>query len=416
VTSSELVPGEKRAHGGAAPAPPEPAPSELADLARRALHELGAGAAGIGQVHLAIAERAFGASGPGATLARALHHAISTSVYGSLRGGARLAGNAAAAAVPHREVSEGPPGAALVAVVNGLIGDALEAERSPLAHPVRIVHGDGEPTGRVAVFVHGLMGTEHAWRLGGRERYGERLAREAGWTPLYVRYNTGRRISRNGHELHRLLSRELAAWPVPVERVALVGHSMGGLVARSACHCAVEEEAEWVRGVRVVVSLGTPHLGAPLEEGVHRLAHHLHRLPETRPLATFLRRRSGGIRDLRHGSLVDSDWEGRDPESLRAEAVAEVPLLEHATHCFVSACVTRSPQHPLGRLIGDLLVLGPSASGTSRRRSIGLDAANGLELGATHHLALLNHPRVYAQLREWLAIPLRTPDVAERTA
>jgi pimeloyl-ACP methyl ester carboxylesterase len=386
--------------------PPQPGSSELRELGRLALHELAGAARGIGGIHQAVADRAFGLSGPGATPARVIHDTITRGVYAGVSGGARLAGHAAAVALPERAITDHPRGAAVVAAVNGLIGDALEEQGSPLAHPMHITRGGTQVTGDVVIFVHGLMETEHSWGLGGRTPYGERLP---GWTPLYVRYNSGRRISRNGHALCEALCATLADWPVEVERIALVGHSMGGLVARAACHCASERGDDWVTKVSHVVSLGTPHLGAPLEQGVHKLAGLLSRLPETAPVAGFLRRRSGGIRDLRQGSLVDADWEGRDPEDLRAEAVAEVPLLAHATHCFVSACVTRSPKHPVGRLVGDLLVLGPSASGTSKRRSIGLDAANGMELGGANHFALLNHPAVHDRLANWLAVPSTPP-------
>jgi hypothetical protein len=180
---------------------------------------------------------------------------------------------------------------------------------------------------------------------------------------------------------------------------------MGGLVARSACHCAAEEDAAWVEHVRHVVSLGTPHMGAPLEQAVHYASAGLHRLPETRPLATFLRRRSGGIRDLRQGSLVDEDWRERDPDALRVAACKEVPLLDGATHCFVSATVTRSARHPVGRLVGDILVLVPSASGRSRTRRIPFRDKDGMHLGSAHHFALLAHPAVEAKLHEWLAVP-----------
>ena len=128
----------------------------------------------------------------------------------------------------------------------------------------------------------------------------------------------------------------------------------------------------------------------------------LHALPETRMLGAFLRRRSAGIRDLRHGSLVDEDWRGRDPNALRAAACKEVPLLQGATHFFVSATITRSPRHPLGRLLGDILVLTPSATGRGRTRRIPFQAEHGHHVSPAHHLALLNHPEVYERLREWL--------------
>ena len=302
-------------------------------------------------------------------------------------------------------------------MVNGLIGDALEREGSELApadgaapaRPRRRAGPDALAAAfpgaapRLVVFVHGLMETEHGWRLGGGPSYGARLARELGCTPLDVRYNSGRHISHNGRSLADLLEQAVAAWPVAVEQIALVGHSMGGLVARSACCQASERGQEWVGCVRHVVSLGTPHMGAPLAQGVHYAAHALHAVPETRPLGRFLRRRSAGIRDLRQGSLVDRDWEGCDPDALRAAACAEVPLLEGATHCFVAATLTRSERHPLGRLAGDALVLSASASGRGRTRRIPFRAEHGMHVGGAHHLALLNHPEVYAKLREWLS-------------
>ena len=305
-------------------------------------------------------------------------------------------------------------------MLNGLVGDRLERDESPLAQPIA-VRVDGLPiapdraalaqafpaaTPRLVVFLHGLMETERGWRLGareGREDYGTRLARDLGVTPVYVRYNSGRHISENGRSLAELLDRVVAEWPVAVEEVALVGHSMGGLVSRSAAHIAALEEMAWVSHVRKVISLGSPHMGAPLEQAVHYAAFGLSRLPETRMMGAFLRRRSSGIRDLRQGSLVDADWRERDPEALRAEACEEVPLLEGATHCFVSATVTRSPRHPLGRMVGDTLVLAPSASGRSRTRKLGFEAEFGLHVGATHHIALLNHPAVYEKLQAWLA-------------
>jgi len=329
-------------------------------------------------------------------------------------------GLAAQAAVARREapmLSTTPRGSALIAAITGLRGDALEAEGSPLCQPMA-VRVSGQPvaldpealreafpdaTPRIVVFLHGLMETEFSWALGGRETYGERLARELRCTPVYVRYNSGRHISENGRSLSGLMEELVAAWPEGADEVALVGHSMGGLVARSACCHASQDDAHWVRLVRHSVSLGSPHMGAPLEQVVHALSAGLAALPETRPFANFLRRRSGGIRDLRQGSLVDEDWRDCDPDALRAAACAEVPLIEGATHCFVSATITRSDRHPLARLLGDTLVLVPSASGRSRTRRIPFDEEYGMHIGGATHFALLNHPAVYERLRDWLA-------------
>jgi pimeloyl-ACP methyl ester carboxylesterase len=400
-------------------------PDEVRALSRLTFTELGDATGGIGGVHRAVAARVFGLTGPTAAPARLLHDGISTGVYRALRAGATLVGWSADAALARRDAHGGralssePRGAAAIAAINGLIGDRLEREGSVLAQPMAVrVRGtivDAESDGAVAdafpdarprlvVFLHGLMETELAWRWGGGEPYGERLARDLGCTPVHVRYNTGRHISENGRSLSELLEALVASWPVEARDVALVGHSMGGLVARAACWCGARDDAAWTRRVRHTVSLGTPHMGAPLEQAVHVASAALHVVPETRPLAGFLRRRSAGIRDLRGGSLVDEDWHGRDPEALRAAALAEVPLHDGATHCFVTATVTRSQRHPVGRLLGDALVLVPSASGRSKARRIGFEDEYGHHVGGTHHLALLNHPAVYEKLRAWLSV------------
>jgi pimeloyl-ACP methyl ester carboxylesterase len=391
---------------------------ELRALTTLGFDELARATGGIGQIQQAISGRVFRAVGPGATLVRPVHQAITQGVYRGLGAGTRAAGLAAGAVAGRRS---GPPmsstrgGSAVIAAITALTGDTLEEEGSPLAQPMALrVKGEPVPlepdalaaafpnaTPHVVVFLHGLMETEFSWGTG--ETYGTRLERDLGYTPMTVRYNSGLHISQNGRCLSELMDELVAAWPVEVERIALVGHSMGGLVARSACHRGAEDGAAWAQLVKTSVSVGTPHLGAPLEQAVHYLSAGLARLPETRPLANFLRRRSGGIRDLRQGSLVDEDWRDCDPDALKAAACAEIPLLEGATHCFISATVTRSDRHPVGRLIGDALVLKPSATGRGRTRRIPFEEEFGMHLGGAHHFALLNHPAVYDKLRAWLA-------------
>jgi pimeloyl-ACP methyl ester carboxylesterase len=395
--------------------------TELRALTVLGFDELRQASGGIGQINRAVAGRVFRAVGPGAALVRPVHEAVTRSVFAGLGLGTRAIGMATAAAVGRRDappLSTTPRGSALIAAVTGLRGDALEAEGSPLCEPMAVrVDGEAIPldsdslraafpdaSARVVVFVHGLMTTEFSWSLGRREPYGHRLARELGCTPVYVRYNTGRHISENGRSLSELMEQLVEAWPVEPEQIALVGHSMGGLVARSACCHASEAGADWARLVTHSISLGTPHMGAPLEQAVHVLSAGLAALPETRPFANFLRRRSSGIRDLRQGSLVDEDWRDCDPDALRGAACAEVPLLEGATHCFVSAAITRSERHPLGRLLGDTLVLVPSASGCSGTRRIPFEDEYGMHLGPATHFTLLNHPAVYERLRDWLAV------------
>jgi pimeloyl-ACP methyl ester carboxylesterase len=398
---------------------------ELRALSRLAFDEVRSAPSGIGDVHSAVADRVFRYLGPPGRPIEAAHRAASDASYRAVRAGFGLAGRAVdvalrAGGAERAPLTSTPRGAAVVAAVQGLRGDLLEREGSELHAPMAVRVGgavvppeaaalrDAFPaaTGRVVVFLHGLMETEHAWALGAQRSggtYGDRLAADLGLTPIFVRYNSGRHISENGRSLAELLEALVAAWPVEVDDLALVGHSMGGLVARSAGHCATQDGTAWARKVRRVVSLGTPHLGAPLAQGTGALAAVLGALPETRPFAGFLRKASAGIRDLRGGSLVDEDWKDREADGLRAAAVAEVPLLQGATHCFVSASVTRTPGHPVGRLVGDLLVLEGSAAGRSRKRRIGFREEDGLHVAGATHFALLNHPAVYDQLRRWLS-------------
>ena len=409
----------------------ESAPNEVRALNALAFDELRRFPGAIRDMHLGIAGRAFRGVGPAGHPVKIIHDALSSRAYGAIGAGASGLGRVVDVAMERRGIGEQVSlsttqrGNFGIAVLSGLIGDRLEREGSALHQPASArMHGERigldqsslrvafpQATPRLVVFIHGLTGDEFCWSWGqnpatnpdAADPYGSRLASDLGYTPVYLRYNSGLHISENGRTVAALLQELVEAWPVDVQQIALVGHSMGGLVVRSAAHQADEQDQRWVRHVRHIVSLGTPHMGAPLERGAHWAALALDKLPETRMLGSFLKKRSAGIRDLRHGSLVDEDWRGRDPEALRAAACQEVPLLPWATHCFVSATITRDPNHPLGRLLGDILVLKPSASGRGRTRRIPFREEHGHHVGGTHHLALLNHPEVYERLHGWLA-------------
>jgi pimeloyl-ACP methyl ester carboxylesterase len=399
--------------------------NELRALSALAFDELRTFPTALRDMHLGIAERAFGAVGPAARSVHEVHDAVSSAAYQAVASGTGALGHAIDERMRRQGIGEGVAlsatrgGSKVIAVLGGLIGDELERSGSDL-HQSASVRRNGTAVAmdeasvgaafaqagpRLVVFLHGLMETEFSWEWNGAgpgDTYGARLARELGHTPVYLRYNSGLHVSENGRDVASLLEDLVRAWPVEVREIALVGHSMGGLVARSACHQAAEEGMRWPGAVRQVVSLGTPHMGAPLEQGAHLAAAALGALPETQLLGDLLRRRSAGIRDLRSGSLVDEDWRDRDPNALGAAAAKEVPLLAGAAHCFVSATVTRSPDHPVGRMLGDILVLVPSASGRARARRIPFEAEHGYHVSPASHFALLNHPEVYERLRAWL--------------
>ncbi|CAM3709618.1 alpha/beta hydrolase [Tsukamurella strandjordii] len=410
--------------------------AEVRALAELGCSEVAVATGGVHGVHRAISDRVFAAIrlgvGPAAAPVRVLHDGITDGVYRAIGSAARAAGRIAGAAADYpgdRPPSETVRGASLIGAVLGLVGDELAAAGSPLAADPVTVRVDGaivhleatempagrlDPqevydgaTGRIVVFLHGLSETEHAWGAGGlaADDYGVRLAIDLDATPVYVRYNSGRHISDTGADLATLLERLHAMWPVPITDITVIGHSMGGLVARSAAHLAQQAGMRWVRTVSATVSLGTPHLGAPLEQAAHYGSAALVAIPETAPFGRLLRRRSAGIRDLRAGSIVDEDWTGRDPDALGRAVAAEVPLLDGAAHYFVTATVTRSAAHPVGRLVGDGLVLAPSAAGRDRARRIGFTDDAGVHLGGAHHFTLLRSEAVYAALRNWLSQP-----------
>jgi pimeloyl-ACP methyl ester carboxylesterase len=360
-------------------------------------------------MHRAISGRWFTVFDPIARPARWVHHAISDVVYGSIR----LGGTAVGMGVDARGNATAPTTDSVQAVVNGLWGDALGRYERRLEIPMGIRDRRGgpvevgselaaefpAPTGRLVLLVHGLMETERCW-LGRDGEPGLREALEISpeVTPLDIRYNTGRRVSDNGSRLASLLEDVHSSWPVPVESVVLVGHSMGGLVIRSACATARAAGQRWIDDVSDVVTLGTPHRGAPLEKGTNIVAWGLGLVAETRPLADALNVRSAGIKDLRFGAIAEDDWGGFDPDALLRNSVGDHPLPPDIDHHFVTGVMTSDPNHPVGVVMGDLVVR--PASGTGGRH---LDPTNVVVLGGLRHYEVLGDPAVINRVMGWVA-------------
>lgn len=360
--------------------------------------------------HRAWADRAHGLTrrlaGPGAAVPEALHRGIAGAVYGGIGLGLKAAGaglDRAAGAGLGGRLEATPRGRFVNSAVNGLIGDRLLRERPQLAIAMA-VRQDGADVlperehlerafpaagGELVVFLHGLCENESYWRLH-RDRtgitYGEALEEE-GWAALYLRANTGLSLRENGVALASLMARLVDEWPVPVTRIVLVGHSLGGLVIRAAGAVSAEPSptgADWNALVSDVVTLGTPHLGAPIAWGIGHGSRGLALLPETAPFGRILDWRSVGVHDLVVGLAED------------------VPPLPHARYRLVCATLSGSERHPVGHVVGDLLVRPRSAYGTDRRGRELFPGADRLHVGHTDHFGLLNHPDILAALRTWL--------------
>lgn len=349
-------------------------------------------------------------------------------IYSTVRGATRVVGGGLDLVLRELEPMLGPrsstPGReAVLAALNGVLGDQLEARANPLAITMRL-RVAGRPleltrealtaalpraSGRVLVLAHGLCMNDLQWTRDEAD-FAAALARELGVTPVHLHYNSGRHVSTNGADFADLMEALVREWPVAPVSIDLLTHSMGGLVARSALHRAADVGQSWPTLVRKLVFLGTPHHGAPLERGGHQIDELLSLSPYIAPFKRLGQIRSAGITDLRHGSLLDSDWAGRDRFAHGHDTRTPVPL-PAGVECFAVAAVRLGGDGSLpGRLIGDGLVPRDSALGRHRKAAFRLNFADDhlwVAEGAGH-LELQTSPAVYERVRGWLAGDLTT--------
>jgi pimeloyl-ACP methyl ester carboxylesterase len=347
---------------------------------------------------------------------------ITGRIYRSIRGVTYLAGTSAdfvlglldpVLTAKHRT----PRGESACAVLNGILGDHLVETANPLAIPMRL-RRDGKPlqlergnlaatlssaSERLAVMVHGLCLNDRRWKRDGHD-HGAAIARDLGYTTVYLHYNSGLHISVNGRAFADALEALVAEWPVRLKELAIIGHSMGGLVARSACYYGAEEGHDWLRRLRKLIFLGTPHHGAPMERGGQWLHLALNRSPYTASFTHLGRIRSAGITDLRYGSLLDSDWQDTDRFEHVGDTRKAVPLPE-GVQCFAIAATTASQPGSLrDQLLGDGLVPLSSALGQHEdpRHDLSIPRDRQWIGRAMNHFDLLSRQDVYEQMRSWL--------------
>ncbi|MDX1757359.1 MAG: hypothetical protein R3175_14980 [Marinobacter sp.] len=291
----------------------------------------------------------------------------------------------------------------LSAIASGFLGDWLEARRNPLAlsmdfrHQGQVVTPDSpvvpDPKATLVVLIHGLMELESVWTFPNQpeDHYGSRLNRalEGGVTTLGLRYNTGRPIYRNGQQLTEALEQLVSAWPVPVQRLVLVGHSMGGLLIRSACHYGLNQGHRWLSALSDCVYVGSPHDGSWLAKGAQASAGVLNALPRDylRVVGEVIDLRSEGIRNLSRGDVLAGE----------GELAALVP---NARHFVVCGLLAGHARHPVNLLFGDALVHESSAQGSGQGDWI---LAGSATFSGIDHIRLAHHEAVAQQLVEWLS-------------
>ena len=346
-------------------------------------------------------------------------------VYQAVQGVAQLLGKGADALLAtlqmRLESKQGtepgtPQREAALAVLNGVMGDRLLSSKNPLATPMTLRHlgvalnWQAPPAGlkpRVLLMIHGLCMNDLQWgaqHQGQVVNHAEALASVRDSTPLYLRYNSGLHVSKNGHELSQQLEQLVSQWPVPLEEINVVAHSMGGLLIRSALHVARQQGLGWRGQVKSIVFLGTPHHGAPLERAGNWIDALLASTPYTAPLAQLGKLRSAGVTDLRYGLVLDEDWQGRDRFERTHDQRQVLPLPEGVA-CFAVAATLAGKRSTLAdRLIGDGLVPLRSALGQhdDARRCLIFAKESQWIAYRTGHFDLLARPEVTQQLLRWL--------------
>ncbi len=310
----------------------------------------------------------------------------------------------------------------ILATLNGVLGDHLDTSANPLAirmmlrqagQPLqlrtdKLINAIQRPRRRLLVAVHGLCMNDLQW-AGGGEGSGPglptSLAATLDYTPLFLHYNTGRHISTNGRAFATLMEELIEQWPAPVEDIVLLGHSMGGLLARSALHYALEADHQWQKQVSRLVTLGSPHHGAPLERIGNRVDRLLAASPYSAPFTRLGRIRSAGITDLRHGNLLDEDWNATDRFSQPGDLRGVVTHPDHIAHHAVAASTGTHAESVRSRLIGDGLVPLDSALGRHPDPNLDLDIQPEHQsiAWATNHLGLIHCPKVRDTVYRWLA-------------
>jgi len=307
---------------------------------------------------------------------------------------------------------------AVLAALNGVLGDHLQDRANPLAIPMRL-RRDGKPleqtrkglqaavpdaSGKILALAHGLCMNDLEWRRKGHD-HGVALATDAGFTPVYLHYNSGLHVSSNGRAFAEQLQTLLQAWPVAVDELVILGHSMGGLVARSACRHAEAAGHDWLRRLSKIVFLGTPHHGAPLERGGHWIDAILDASPYTTAFARLGKMRSAGITDLRYGNMSDEDWRQRDRFARSRRKPHAVPL-PHGVACYaIAASLGKKTGELRETLLGDGLVPLSSAlgQGADAKRNLALPTSRQWIAYGMNHLDLLDRREVYERVRKWLA-------------
>jgi pimeloyl-ACP methyl ester carboxylesterase len=356
-------------------------------------------------------------------------------IYQSINGVSQLVGQGVTAALGRLEPlllrlekqgEDSPERVAIIAALNGVMGDRLQASANTLALPMTLRYQElcalvskglevdlsvnqqiPNVSPKLLLVLHGLCMSDLQWTSRQHGKYvnhATTLASTLGYTPVYLRYNSGLHVSQNGHLLAAQLEALVQRWPMALTDITVLAHSMGGLLMRSALHVASQSGLQWPQRLKNIVFLGTPHHGSPLERAGNWVDVILGSTPYTRPFAKLGQLRSAGVTDLRYGHVLDADWQGHDRFHRKPDSRTPVPLPQDV-NCFAVVATLAAKRSPMAdRLTGDGLVPLHSALGQHDEAQRCLHFAPDRQCIAyrTGHLQLLSSPVVLKQLLTWL--------------
>lgn len=306
--------------------------------------------------------------------------------------------------------------------LNGVLGDHMLQSHNPLALPMVMYdrYGQlqrGELSGRVVILIHGLCMNHLSWAPGESSGLGEHiLYHQQQANVLYLNYNTGRRISSNGRSLSNLLEKLVSNNP-RITEIDLIGHSMGGLVSRSALFYGKQSTCKWIDYVENLVCIGSPHQGAVLERLGFMLQEKVGQIPFASVLAQLGNLRSAGIIDLRHGSVRDDDWEHLEARIGQMDDCRKpAPLPSRINTYLIAGTLEReSSSSKTLEAIGDYLVSVKSALGDHPHPQFRLKVPEDHKavFYGLNHMEIQYHPKVREQIIAWVysdAVKVRDPD------
>ncbi|MFT6264264.1 MAG: pimeloyl-ACP methyl ester carboxylesterase [Oleiphilaceae bacterium] len=314
-------------------------------------------------------------------------------------------------------------------ILNSMIGEYLEKEKNPLAIQMGFYHRskklsldtpltqqlNAPLSNKVVILVHGLTQLETVWDFpksgssneliinhyigaffdtpkdSGKEDYGSKLQEEFGYTPFYLRYNTGLSLEKNGRNFAAQLSKLFRSYPIAINELMLIGFSMGGTLLRHAQYSAQNNQFQWLSILSKCIYLGSPNESSPLDRMGYISRDILRRFPMRwiNLWADRIGHRSNRLQSLKQGMKLLNESQDR--------VVEGVSYAESSRHYFIKSGINVDEQGVLSRVLGDTLV----AENRSIFSSAPANSQTARIEGLSYDYSIAHSDRVYHLLAAW---------------